>query len=251
MPFTLAHPIAILPLRWVWRQGFVALAFGSVGPDIPYFLPVGAVDFGESTHTAQGALTVGAGLALVLLICTIVLRPVLAAPLWGRTRLFVERELGAFTKSPWVCLQAIPAVAIGSWSHFVTDSATHQYGWIVNHVSALRAELPPVFGVTIPVYHIMQYLFSVLGLGILALWYQRELRSIDTSAGSGPPARSLALVLLCVVSVVAGVVAAVSATDFFGSVHGRIFVMATSTIDTWIILYLIYGSGLLLFKYRH
>jgi len=249
MPFTLAHPIAVLPFRWIWRQGFIALAFGSLGPDIPYFLPASISNFGISTHTAQGALTLGAALALALLGCTVLLRPLLVAPLWGRARLFVERELGAFTKSPWVCLQALPAVAIGSWSHFVADSATHPDGWIVNHVAALRAELP-VLGIAVPVYHVMQYLFSILGLGILALWYQRELHELDGCVDPGAPARPRELVVLCVVSVITGVSSAIFAGDFFSSVHGHIYVMTTSTLATWIMLYTLYGAGILIFGRR-
>ena len=38
MPFTLAHPAAVLPLRrWLWFPGLVA---GAVAPDVGYYLPV-------------------------------------------------------------------------------------------------------------------------------------------------------------------------------------------------------------------
>ena len=250
MPFTLAHPIAVLPFRWVWRQGFVALVLGSVGPDIPYFLPREMSNFGYSTHTAQGALTLGAGLALGLLVCASLLRPVIVAPLWGRARLFVDRELSPFAKSPRAWAQAIPAVALGSWSHFLADSATHPNGWVVNHVAALRADLPPILGVSVPVYHAMQYLFSVLGLGVLALWYQRELHHLGAAPDPGAPARPAALLLLCVVSVVTGVCSAVSTGDLFGSLHGHIYVMTTSAITTWITLYLLFGAGIILLGRR-
>jgi hypothetical protein len=39
MPFTLAHPAAILPLRG-WRYLRTApLILGAMAPDLPYFLP--------------------------------------------------------------------------------------------------------------------------------------------------------------------------------------------------------------------
>jgi hypothetical protein len=34
MPFTLAHPAAVLPFHSKWRTGFLALVIGSLGPDI-------------------------------------------------------------------------------------------------------------------------------------------------------------------------------------------------------------------------
>jgi len=50
LPFTLAHPAAVLPLR---RTGLVfsALVVGSMAPDFPYFLSVSdAIRWGHSTR---------------------------------------------------------------------------------------------------------------------------------------------------------------------------------------------------------
>ncbi|MGH8296134.1 MAG: DUF4184 family protein, partial [Steroidobacteraceae bacterium] len=39
MPFTLAHPAAVLPLRRAPLLRTVPLIIGSMTPDVPYFLP--------------------------------------------------------------------------------------------------------------------------------------------------------------------------------------------------------------------
>ncbi|WP_199224473.1 DUF4184 family protein [Serinibacter arcticus] len=74
MPFTLAHPAAVLPLR---RGPLVtaALVAGALSPDVPYFLPLpryaGAwyEPFVNATtsHAWPGALTVAVPTAAVLL----------------------------------------------------------------------------------------------------------------------------------------------------------------------------------------
>jgi len=250
MPFTLAHPFVVLPLRSVWRQGFVGLVIGRIGPDIPYFLPADAIWGWPSTHTPLGALTAGATLAMLFLMIVVMLRPVLVEPLWGRSRQFLDRELGAFSDSPWMCLQALPAVVIGSGLHFATDAATHRGWWIVEHVTALRAELPVGFGAAVPVYHALQYLFSVLGLGVLAWWYQHEVRAIVPDAACNRAQRPRLLTALCVASVIIGVFTAVTAGDGYESVHGRIFQMTTMTVRTWLALYALLGAVLLLMQPR-
>src|SRR3982751_4122954 len=63
MPFTASHPAAVLPLI---RLGLPpsALVIGSMGPDLPYFLPVGR---GLETHTLVGLFTVDPLLGAVCL----------------------------------------------------------------------------------------------------------------------------------------------------------------------------------------
>lgn len=56
MPFTLAHPAAVLPLhrRLRRRASLSALVVGSITPDLAYFLPLGVS--GSQSHSALGLL---------------------------------------------------------------------------------------------------------------------------------------------------------------------------------------------------
>lgn len=250
MPFTLAHPVAVLPFRQLWRGGFVALAIGSMGPDIPYFLPYQLTFDNANTHVAVGAVTWGAGYALALLIAAALLRPVIVAPMWGRHRALVERELGPYSRSAWMWVQAVPAVVIGAAIHFACDSATHRYGWIVDHVSLLRAQLPPVYGHSIAVFNVLQYAGSVLGLLIIAWWYGREIRDVAQTPDRPGPWRATTLISLTAIATFVGSRSAITAGDHFSSVHGRSFIMLTSTITTFVVLYLCFGVLLLLGNLR-
>ena len=51
MPFTFAHPAAILPLRRSRFLQTVPLIIGSMVPDAPYFFPWGVAKYFYETHT--------------------------------------------------------------------------------------------------------------------------------------------------------------------------------------------------------
>ena len=58
MPFTLSHPLAVVPLRrWCpARLNFAALVIGSMSPDFGYF--IGQFDAAAFAHTIPGLFTV-------------------------------------------------------------------------------------------------------------------------------------------------------------------------------------------------
>jgi hypothetical protein len=55
---------------------------------------------------------------------------------------------------------------IGSLTHVVWDSFTHDYGWMVEHFSVLSTSVARV-----PLYAILQNLGSLLGIGMLIYWF--------------------------------------------------------------------------------
>ena len=246
MPFTLAHAAFVLPARRWWRHGFLALAVGSFGPDLPYFFPSSALAGLPSTHSWSGALTVGAGLSLLLLMAMVGLRKTLVLPLWGKHRAFVARELACYARPSWLWLLAIPAVTVGSAVHYLTDAATHRNGWFVARIPALNAELPPVFGREVAVFHTIQYTASILGLAVLAWWYGRELAAMPEPPPDAPEGTPRTLGVLWLFASAFGVLAACSAGARFASPHGRIYVALTSGISAFVPLYLLLGVLLLL-----
>lgn len=242
MPFTLAHPAAVLPLRRLWRGGFVALVYGSIGPDIPYFLPLEV--FGHvppATHSLTTALTAATPLALALLALSVLLGPLLAAPLWGRHRAFLERELRPFMRSPWAWIEAVPAVAVGAEIHLACDAMTHSYGWFVMHLPWLRIAVPLVGGRVIPAYVGLQYVGSVAGIWLLGRWYAGEIRAIPEPAAR-PAAPRWLLVLLFTVAILTGLAAVARTGPPAGAIHGPVYTLTTVAIPTFTVLYLLLGA---------
>ncbi|WP_458688842.1 DUF4184 family protein [Nocardia tengchongensis] len=157
MPFTLAHPAAVLPLRRVlWFPGLVA---GSIAPDLPYYLWTG-VD-GSVTHSLPG-LPVDALLGAILVAVGAMLRGTVSGML-GK----------AITMSRPRVVTAVAALVIGAVTHLAWDEFTHTDGIAVRHWELLRES---VIGPH-RVYNVIGYLSSIGGMLLLAgyaiAWYRR------------------------------------------------------------------------------
>ncbi|MGH8169636.1 MAG: DUF4184 family protein [Steroidobacteraceae bacterium] len=212
MPFTLAHPAAVLPLRRIGLLRTVPLVIGAMVPDTQYFLPwriakhlpeVTQPDFGS--HTFFGTFTFDLPVALAMLLLLWLLRAPLAAPLgaWGSAKCRIALERFGGRPINWVL--APLSILIGAWTHLAWDSFTHPEGWMVSRISALSAPVS-FFGYTGEMCHVLQYVSSVFGLAVLAIWFVRlpvpPSRSRDGERTAGGPV--LLAVLLAAATIVGG-----------------------------------------------
>ena len=190
MPFTLAHPAAVLPLRRIRLLRTVPLIVGAMAPDVPYFLPWRlAKHIPAETHTFLGTFTLDLPIGLVLLFLFWLLRAPLAAPLGfgAEAKCFTALERFGSRMSNWML--APLSILVGSWTHLVWDSCTHADGWMVSRISALSAPVS-FFSYTGELCHVLQYVSSVFGLAVLAIWFARlpthaeESRNAERTAGS-------------------------------------------------------------------
>jgi len=211
VPFTLAHPAAVLPLAR-GRLVPAALVAGALSPDVPYFLPVprsaGAwyepFANATTTHAWPGALTVAVPTALVLLgLWAVVRAPLRALALpdepggWRRPALpDTARAL------PWVLASA----ALGVLTHVVWDAFTHGDGLAVQHVAWLRA---PLVG-DVPAARVLQHASTALGLAVLGVRAVRGVRA--WRAGGGRVALDGRRVAVVAAVATVGVVGAVAGT---------------------------------------
>lgn len=166
VPFTFAHPAAVLPLgRRLWLPGLVA---GSLAPDVAYYVPVPG---GELTHEPLGLVTVDLLLGLVLVAAGyLVLGPVLAlGPAGWRAR----------AGRPAVRVRwpgAVAAIVVGGATHLLWDAFTHTTGLAVRHWPVLRVSVVGPHRL----YNVVGYVSSVAGLLVLAVvavrWYRRAPR---------------------------------------------------------------------------
>lgn len=203
MPFTLAHPAAVLPLRRARLLRTVPLIVGAMAPDVPYYVPWRiAKHIPPVTHTALGTLTVDLPIGLVMLFCVWLLRAPLAAPLGPRAQAKCFAALERFGSRPSNWALAPLSLLIGTWTHLAWDSFTHPDGWMVSRISALSAPVS-LFSYTGELCHVLQYASSVFGLAVLAIWFGRlpipDARNAER-AGGGP----LLLALLFAVAAAAG-----------------------------------------------
>jgi hypothetical protein len=167
LPFTFAHPAAVVPLaRWLWLPGLVA---GSLAPDVAYYAPVPG---GALTHEPLGLVSVDLLLGLVLVaVGYAVLAPVLAlGPAGWRER--VPLPAG---RVPWA--GAVASVVAGAATHLLWDAFTHTDGFAVRHWAWLRVSVAGPHRL----YNVVGYVSSAGGLlllGVLVVrWYRRAPRA--------------------------------------------------------------------------
>jgi hypothetical protein len=171
MPFTLAHPAAILPLART-RLVFSALVIGSMAPDFPYLLALSTrAQFG---HTLPGVFTfcLPAGLIVYWLFHRHLKAPLLACLPPSHQVCLREAASALAWSQPSVLLLVAVSVIIGAFTHIAWDSCTHANGWTVQHVPALQAVLLHKTGGDLKVFKVLQHGSSIVGLAVLAGYYR-------------------------------------------------------------------------------
>jgi Domain of unknown function (DUF4184) len=245
MPFTLAHPAAVLPLRGIAGLRTAPLIIGAMIPDLPYYVP-SAADRALSqlpeTHRFEGSFTTCLVLGYALLAAVFLLRRPLTALLSVRARRLCLGALAPFSRRPLEWLLAPLAILLGVWTHLFWDSFTHMDGWMVHRVAALSA--PVVIGpYTGTVCHVLQYLSSVFGLAVMGVWYWRLPAAPAAPAEAGAIRSSVGPVLL-LVGAAAILIGGVQATEYFertSSVYRTANIFLTHSLAWFAALYLVAG----------
>ena len=183
MPFPLAHPAAVLPLRRFCPQrlSLAALMVGSLAPDAAYSLPRLHLD--RIAHdwlggAAFGLLAGGVGLALFAF-----LRGPLTAALPNPHREALwplcQKRLGR----PG---QLLVSLLLGVWTHILWDALTLEHHWMAGLGPESRSEAAYLPGTDILIARLPWYASTVVGLSALALSYGFWLKKARGSARLWP-----------------------------------------------------------------
>lgn len=244
MPFTFAHPAAVLPLRrrFKWLQT-VPLIVGSVAPDLPYFIAARFSRLMLETHTFRGSFLLDIPIGMAVLLFGFLFRRPLVALLRPRARALCLQAVEHFKDQPLHWVLAPFAILVGAWTHLVWDSFTHDHGWMVRRVDALSAPIT-LGGYTGSLCHVLQYVSSVAGLLILAIWYRRlpapkiEPPAVGALSTSG---RTVILVLVCAAAASIGSYRAALVALEGVSNYRVIYTLLTRSIAWFALLYFLAG----------
>jgi hypothetical protein len=169
MPFTLAHPAAVLPFRRFCPRffSFPALVIGSLCPDVGYCFVTLSID--DFSHSLKGSVEFCLPVGVVMLGFFYGLRlPVVEMLPERHWKFFLplcRRPIG----SP---LTVLVSLLVGIWIHLLLDSFTHKRGWLVENLPALQT---PVFSAgahTFKIFNLLWYACSFAG--IVWLWLAWE-----------------------------------------------------------------------------
>ncbi len=212
MPITPAHAVVAIPLR---RLGLPvgALAIGSMVPDVAVFLP--RVFPYDLTHSARGVVTVDLVVGLVALLAwwrwlrepTIDLLPrVLRERIPLHSPLHIPMNSRGGGRAGWFRARVVAALLLGSATHVLWDSFTHDAGRTAAWLPTLERDWGPW-----PGYQWLQVGSGVIGLVTILAWWGsawRQAAPVRRSPGStGERAvRWLVLVAMAVAGVVVAVV---------------------------------------------
>jgi hypothetical protein len=251
MPWTFAHPAAVLPLRpWCpHRLSFGALVVGSISPDIGYY--VGWFDLATAAHTLLGLLTIclPSGLALTALV-RVLHRPVAGLLPYRHRQAILSLPPMPLPKSPITAWTIGISVLIGAVSHVAWDSFTHGTGYLVSKWPALRMPVLVLFTRPIPVFDLLQHASSVVGASIVLVAYVRWLRSVGrgTAAASyaGDRWRYSLLGALAVTALVVAMPVAYFESSRLARVNVALFVVRYVMSFTTVFAVLVTTAGLLL-----
>jgi len=231
MPFTLSHAAAAIPFRRT-RLIMSALVFGCFAPDMEYFLWLRP--HGHFGHTLPGLFIfdLPASLVALFLFHRYAREPLLAClPLHLRER--VRRDRGPSMRSVSGFLLVCVSILVGIATHFLWDSFTHADYWLGQHLEFLKIAVDvPLFG-SRPLYAVLQYLSSVLGIIAIRVWFilwYRRTPPVHSTVNESASARDRIVVSAAiVVAVIAGLVrAAISGIP--NGVHGSQRFMTDASI---------------------
>ncbi|KAB8193449.1 DUF4184 family protein [Nonomuraea phyllanthi] len=202
MPFTPSHIAAVVPLISSERvRRFAdpwALALGAMVPDLPIFLPI-LPDYTD-WHSWRGVVTIDLLAVLVLLP---LFHWVFRDPLISLLPQSLAGRAAALAPARLPFLPMVAGAIVGAASHLLWDSFTHSRGVV---------EWGPWLSVTvlgvIPLFRLLQYTSSVVGLALVAWWGWRGLSAMPPVPVPGAlriaPRVRAAVLGLCAAGTVAG-----------------------------------------------
>lgn len=177
MPFTFAHPAAVLPLRQYCPKylNFPALVVGSLTPDLGYYLHNWI--WSISGHSFLGSLRfdLPAGLLLLTLFYLDIRSISRLLPYPHREALSAicpSLSLPSFQSIVVACM----SILMGAWTHIIWDGFTHSNGWCVRKLAAITPTLFSIGDYHVTVWHILQHMSTAFGIVVLWLAYNKYVK---------------------------------------------------------------------------
>ncbi|MGQ0620586.1 MAG: DUF4184 family protein [Panacagrimonas sp.] len=189
VPFTLAHPAAVIPLG---RYGdLTALVIGSMVPDFAYILGTPIPRY--LSHSVLGLFVFCLPLGLVAYVtyCGLLRSPLVALAPEGFARRLGPQRLLPRTGREWMLIGN--AILIGALTHLLWDEFTHA-SWRQGQLFPwLDAELMSVGGQPLRALDAFGYLSAVVGIGLIAgwtlRWWRRTAPAYPVPVPAGPRMR--------------------------------------------------------------
>jgi len=165
VPFTFSHPAIILPLTYLPKRWFslTGLIIGSLMPDFEYFLRMKIKS--DFSHTLEGVFLFDLPLGILT---AFVFHNIVRNNLFDNLPIFLKSRLVIFKDFNWNIyfkknwLIVIFSIIIGTFSHILWDSFTHDTGYFVQKIEIINQSVD-LFDKQIPILKILQHSSTFLG----------------------------------------------------------------------------------------
>lgn len=169
MPFTFSHPAIVFPFRR--GLSLTGLIIGSMSPDFEYFITMRI----SSTH---GHSLLGLfyydlpiSIAIAFLFHVFIRKDFilhLPSPLKSRLLPYADFDWITTFKKKYILI--IVSMIVGSLSHILWDSFTHETGFFVSKIAFLRETLI-LYNINLPIYKLAQHSSTIIGAFVLGYYY--------------------------------------------------------------------------------
>lgn len=175
MPFTFAHPVAILPFMTNKKKycNITALFVGSMAPDFEYFIHF--IPYQLHGHTILGQLYYNLPLVIIVsyIYHMILKKPIidnLPSPYCTYYGYMAHKEWGITSVRSFFVF--VYSALLGMFTHLLWDSFTHRDGIFVTRWDVLNQHLQ-IMNLEIPIYKILQHGSTFIGFMILFIYLLR------------------------------------------------------------------------------
>ncbi|WP_162055218.1 DUF4184 family protein [Pontibacter pamirensis] len=169
MPFTLSHPAAVLPFKYLPKgwSSLTGLVIGSMAPDFEKFFNM---EGGNSYSHTWGAIfwfCLPLGIILSFLFHRLV-----RDPLIDNLPAFLRKRLARFKELNWLVhfkkhyFIIVVSIILGAASHLIWDGFTHRNGPGQNQFAMLPADADLRI-MSLPLFFVLNVLSSVVGLAVV------------------------------------------------------------------------------------
>lgn len=183
MPFTFAHPLAVVPFLKKKYFSATGLLAGSIAPDFESFMRMRSSS--EHSHTIGGLFYFDLPLGiLIALFFHVVMKDVLLdnSPSFVRQRLVVLRYFDFIPYLRNNFLIFCYSVLLGSVSHLLWDSFTHGGAFMSSLIPFINETIVPFRGARYPMWYTLQNISSVLGLLGLTVYFLWQKPQADSAS---------------------------------------------------------------------
>lgn len=250
MPFTPAHPAAVLPLqralKWTVPS---ALVIGSMTPDFAYFLHLGLPRSESHSLTGLFWFCLPMGWTAYLTFHLLLKRPLHSlTPEWVARRLNPLLGPTLLPRAHWLAVTG--TMLLGALTHLLWDSFTHDGTPGVEAIPFLQSQVFAIGAYPFYVYTLLQHASSAAGVFAIAFWLFRWFQSapVDLSPipSLSPSQRLVAFASLLLLPALCGLATAVPrfslplSMNVLENAIGHAVVSVFSTLGLLVLLFAIW-----------